>query len=98
MQPVGKSSQSFSPTILEVRDGQQFTWRGRLFLPFLFDGTHHFILEPVGTDRSRFVQYEEFKGIFVPFVGYEPYRQGWAKMNAALKQRAEAQGTSDTTP
>jgi hypothetical protein len=95
MQPVGKSSQSFSPTILEVRDGQQLAWRGRLFLPLLFDGTHHFVVKAVGTDRSLFVQYEEFQGIFVPFVSYEPYRLGWDKMNAALKQRAEAQETSD---
>ncbi|MGD0680281.1 MAG: SRPBCC domain-containing protein [Polyangiaceae bacterium] len=89
MQPVGKSQQSFSPTILQIDPERQLVWRGRLWIPMLFDGTHHFIVEPRAGGGSHFVQYEDFSGIFVPFVGFEPFRQGWEKMNASLKKRAE---------
>ena len=91
MQPVGKSATSFSPTILDVQQERHLIWRGRLLLQLVFDGTHHFMLEALDGGRSRFVQYEEFQGVFVPFVSLEPYRQGWARMNGALKEAAEAQ-------
>ena len=90
MQPVGKDRQSFSPTVLHVDPGRRLVWRGRLLLPWLFDGTHSFTIEPLDAGSVRFTQHEDFAGIFVPFVGFEPYRQGWQRMNAALKQRAEA--------
>jgi len=89
MQPVGKSAQSFSPKVLEVEHMRKLVWRGRLGVPGLFDGTHQFTIERVGDNAVKFTQHEDFSGIFVPFVGFEPYRQGWEKMNAALKQRAE---------
>ena len=90
MQPVGKDRQSFAPTVLSVEQGRRLVWRGRLLLPWLFDGTHTFSIEPAGPGSVRFTQHEDFAGIFVPFVGFEPYQEGWERMNAALKQRAEA--------
>lgn len=89
MQPVGKDAQSFSPTVLEVSRHRKLVWRGRLGIPGLFDGTHYFVIEPVSARSVKFSQYEDFSGILVPFVGFEPYRKGWEKMNAALKRRAE---------
>jgi hypothetical protein len=89
MQPVGKDKQSFKPKVLEVDHQKRLVWRGRLFMPFLFDGTHHFTIEPIDASSVRFTQYEEFRGIFVPFAGFAPYREGWLRMNHALKQRAE---------
>jgi hypothetical protein len=89
MQPVGKSAQSFSPTVVEVSPHRKLVWRGRLGVRGLFDGTHYFVIEPKSDSSVKFSQHEDFSGIFVPFVGFEPYRQGWEKMNAALKQRAE---------
>jgi len=89
MQPVGKDKQSFSPKVLEIDHGRRLVWRGRLLIPWLFDGTHSFTIERVGTGSVKFTQYEDFEGVFVPFVGFEPYHQGWELMNAALKKRAE---------
>jgi hypothetical protein len=91
MQPVGKDEQAFSPKVLELTEGRRVVWRGRLFLPLLFDGTHQLIVEPIDDHATRVTQYEEFKGLFVPFVGFEPYKQGWSKMNEALKERAETE-------
>ena len=90
MQPVGKDPQSFSPKVLEVdRRRHKLVWRGRLGIPWLFDGTHHFFIERVSDTSVKFTQHEDFCGVFVPFVSFDPYRRGWEKMNAALKQRAE---------
>jgi hypothetical protein len=89
MQPVGKSAQAFSPVVTEVEAGKRFSWRGRLVMPGLFDGTHHFVVEPLAGGRTRFTQTEDFSGILVPFVGFSPYEAGWERMNRALKARAE---------
>ena len=60
-------------------------------LPGIFDGEHHFELQP-RNGGTLFVQREAFKGILVPLVGgvLEKTRRGFEQMNAALKQRAEA--------
>jgi hypothetical protein len=90
MKPVGKSPVDFSPLILEVQPQRHIVWRGRLVMPGLFDGTHQFIIEPLAADRVRFTQQESFRGLFVPFLDYEPFLAGWRRMNEALKRRAEA--------
>jgi hypothetical protein len=89
LKPVGESAKSFAPVVTEVNAGRRFSWRGRLVAPGLFDGTHHFVLEPLPGRRTRFTQTEDFSGIFVPFVGFGPYKAGWERMNQALKARAE---------
>ena len=89
MRPVGKADTTFSPTVLEVAFERQLSWRGRLGVPGLFDGEHHFRLEPTGGRGIRLVQEEHFSGLLVPFVGFEPYRLGWVRMNVAIKRRAE---------
>lgn len=96
MQPVGKSAQSFSPEILELEPRRKLVWRGRLGIPGLFDGTHYFFIEPVSASSVKFRQREEFSGIFVPFVGFDPYEKGWEKMNAALKRRVEQSQPSES--
>jgi hypothetical protein len=89
MQPVGKGAQSFSPEVLELTKGRRVVWRGRLVMPGVFDGRHTLVVERLGPNRSRFTQDESFSGLLVPFAGFEPYRAGWERMNAALKARAE---------
>ena len=48
MRPVGKANDAFSPTVLVVEPERHLAWRGRLGVPGLFDGEHHFRLEPSG--------------------------------------------------
>jgi len=90
MQPGGKDQQSFSPKLLALESGRKLVWRGRVWIPWLFDGEHSFTIERIDSRSVRFTQHEDFAGIFVPFVSFEPYHQGWELMNAALKRRAEA--------
>lgn len=98
MQPVGKGAQSFSPKVLELENGRRIVWRGRLLMPGLFDGRHVFTIDRRGPSSSRFTQEESFGGLFVPFVGFDPYRAGWERMNRALKARAEALAASRPAP
>ena len=65
---------------------------GRLFLPGLFTGQHHFRIEDQGSS-CRFHQSEHFSGILLAFLGtgmLHATRRGFEAMNSALKQRAEA--------
>jgi hypothetical protein len=98
MKPVGGSPQRFSPKVLEVTEGREITWQGTLFLPGLFDGTHHLRIEPLDDHRVLFTQTEDFAGIFVPFVDFNPYRKGWEKMDEALKIRCEEKNSIGLTP
>lgn len=90
MSPVGRPPRTFSPTVLEVKTPRRLVWRGRLVMPGLFDGTHRLIVESLDAGRTRFTQEETFRGLLVPFVGFEPYLAGWRRMDEALKARAEA--------
>ena len=66
--------------------GERLVWRGRLLVPGLFDGRHRFAIVRLDADHVRLTQDEDFSGIF---VGFDPYRSGWEKMNEAIKRRSE---------
>jgi len=89
MVPVGKKAQSFAPRVLEVEPDEELVWRGRVGVPWLFDGRHSFTIERVDQDTVVFRQHERFAGLFVPFVGLGPYRAGWERMDRALVERVE---------
>ena len=92
--PPGGKAMTFTPTVTLVEPEQAFRWLGRLFLPGLFDGEHIYEITPLADDRVRFVQREEFRGVLVPLFWKNldtQTRQGFEEMNAALKQRAEAE-------
>ncbi len=92
IQPPGGSGMTFRPTVLKVEPQREFRWLGHLIMPGLFDGEHIFTIEPLGPDRVKFVQREEFRGILVSlmlrFIG-ENTRRGFEAMNQALKIEAE---------
>ena len=72
---------------------REFAWRGRTLVPGLFDGMHHFRLEPRSVDSVCFVHGEHFSGVLVPLLRRSletTTRQGFETMNAALKTRAES--------
>jgi hypothetical protein len=93
LQPPGGRGMTFRPTVLVVEPEREFRWIGSLGIPGIFDGEHRFSIEPVGPERTRFVQEERFSGVLAPvilrFIG-ESTREGFAAMNRALKTRAEA--------
>jgi hypothetical protein len=82
--------------VLEVVPGRTLRWLGHLLIPGLFDGEHHFTIEPLDANRSRFVQQERFSGLLVPLFAKsldEHTLAGFQAMNAALKAGAEANCT-----
>ncbi len=90
--PPGGGGMTFRPTVTKVEPGREFRWLGHVLFPGLFDGEHIFELEPLGSDRTRLVQREEFRGILAWLlhwsVGYAT-RRGFELMNQKLKELVE---------
>jgi hypothetical protein len=92
MRPPGGRGMQFRPTVLAAAPSQELRWLGQLGVPGLFDGEHRFRIEPLGTNRVRFVQEERFTGLLAPLVLRfieSGTRRGFEAMNQALKVRAE---------
>ena len=92
IQPSGASGMTFRPTVLKAESNRELRWLGHLLIPGLFDGEHIFTIEPLGTNRVRFVQREIFTGLLVPLFtkGLDTKtRRSFEEMNRALKVRAE---------
>lgn len=92
-----RDSMTFRPTVQAVEAGRSLEWLGRLIIPGLFDGRHHWELESTETG-TRVTQSEQFTGILVPFMGklIRDTEQQFAASNAALAAQAEARTTSGT--
>ncbi len=77
--------------VLEVVPGARLRWRGGLPVPGLFTSFDDFMIEPLGSDRSRFAHDATFHGLLVPlFVStVHSAEDGFELMNAALKRRVE---------
>jgi len=92
--PPGKRGMVFKPTVLVVRPGRELRWLGRLVLPGLFDGEHCFLIKPLDEGRVRFTHEERFSGLLVGLARgmLSATESGFHAMNAALKERAEADG------
>jgi len=91
LEPPGGMSITLHPTLLEVVPNHTLRWLGRLVLPGIFDGEHHFILVSLGANRTRFVQQERFTGVLVPAFASSLDKHtlaGFQAMNAALRTRA----------
>ena len=93
MQTPGGRAMTIKPTVTEVEDGKVFEWLGHLMVPGLFDGRHRFEIQ--ATENGTLLRQDEyFTGVLV-----RPLRKsldtgtlsGFEAMNAALKERAEAQ-------
>lgn len=92
IQPPGGRAMRFRPRLLAANPDRELRWLGHLGVPGVFDGEHSFRIEPLDTDRVRFVQEESFAGLLAPLVlrfVERGTRQGFEAMNRALKARAE---------
>lgn len=93
LQTEGGKPMRMRPTVITCESGREFAWLGRLVIPKIFDGEHHFTIDPLGDDRVRFRQWERFAGVLLPFVGgmlENKTRPAFERMNRALKERAES--------
>jgi hypothetical protein len=90
--PPGKKGMEFKPTVIVAEPGRELAWLGRLLVPGLFEGEHHFELEDLGRGRTRFVQREVFKGLLTGILGrmLDNTLAGFREMNQALKRRVES--------
>lgn len=92
MQAPGHKPMSFTPTVTRVEPGRGFSWLGKLWVKGLFDGHHHFDIEQGPNGEVVLTQSEDFAGLLAPLlmrtIGHET-REGFAQMNAALKERIE---------
>lgn len=90
--PPNERPFTFRPRVLVVEPGHALEWLGRTGgIPFLFDGHHRFLVEPIGEGRVRFTQTESFKGLLVPLLGslLKKTGEGFRLMNEALRDRAQ---------
>lgn len=100
IEPPDSRSMTFSPKVVAVDPGERFAWRGRLLVPFVFDGYHEFHIEPIEgeegeADRTRVLHRETFRGLLVPFLLDEGnVGAGFEAMNRALAERAEARAAT----
>jgi hypothetical protein len=84
---------TFRPRVTVAEPGRELRWRGRLLMPYLFDGEHYFILDPApGGTRLR--HGERFAGILVPLVPVTDFTNDFSAMNAALQVEAEARAAA----
>jgi hypothetical protein len=92
-EPPGGMATTLHPSLLEVVRNRSLRWIGRLLVPGIFDGEHHFVLEPLEDNRTRLVQEERFTGLLVPLFASSLDQHtlaGFHAMNSALKTRLEA--------
>ena len=91
VQPPGRRSATFRPTVLTAEPARELRWIGRVLIPGIFDGEHSLVLEPTATGGTRFTQAERFSGVLVRLLSgdIDSTEVGFRQMNEALKARAE---------
>ena len=84
---------TFRPRVLRADPERELRWRGKLFVPGLYDGEHSFRIEARDEGGSRLVQSERFSGLLVGPINRrygERTERTFRAVNEALKARAEA--------
>ena len=93
IQSDGNEPMDFKPIVLINNENEEFRWKGKLIVKGVFDGEHYFILEKIDTNRTKFIQGENFSGIlsgiFMLMIR-EDTEGGFNSMNMALKNRVES--------
>lgn len=92
LQIEGMKPASFKPRILSVTPGENYCWRGKLFVRGLFDGTHYFRLEKMEDGKTLLTQGENFQGILCAPILKRIERstlEAFEKMNQALREQVE---------
>lgn len=99
IEPPGSKGMTFRPVLLAVDAPRELRWLGHFGVRGIFDGEHAFVIEPLGSNRVRFVHRERFSGLLVPLLWRTldtNTRQGFEVMNRAIKARTEAEANGHT--
>jgi hypothetical protein len=89
---ISGKNRSYYPIITKCETNKELRWKGKSFLPGIFDGERVFVLKKSDDDKVSFSHKEIFSGLGVKLVGNkldENLREGFVRMNEALKVRAE---------
>ena len=89
---ISGKKRTYYPIITRCETNKELRWKGKSFLPGVFDGERIFILENSNDDKIIFSHKEIFSGLGVRLVGNkldESLRESFVTMNEALKARAE---------
>ncbi len=80
------------PVLVTCDPEREIRWRGKWGAAFLLQGEHFVRLVAVGAHRTRVIHGEDFRGVFVRFMGRKLtlIARGFVFMNQALKRRVEA--------
>ena len=92
LQPPGNKGMTFKPRVLRMEPGKELRWIGKLWVPYLFDGEHTFQIIAHPDSTCTFIQYERFRGLFVPLLKTmldRDTQSGFDQMNTALKGLCE---------
>lgn len=70
-----------------------FVWKGHFAAPCLFSVRHSFLFEPIGENKTHFIQIHENSGLLIPYLALRgiycaSYRR-YLDFNEALKKRCE---------
>ena len=82
----------YHPIITRFEINKELRWKGKSFLPGIFDGERIFLIDKTADNKVAFFHKELFSGLGVKLVGNkldENLSEGFEKMNLALKKRAE---------
>ncbi len=91
---------TFEPVVLASEPGKEFRWKGKLLYPGIFDGEHYFLFEEVDSTQTRFIQGEEFSGVFSGIIStlvLKDTEAAMEAMNQALKERVQTRYNTNTT-
>ncbi len=89
---ISGKKRTYFPIITKCEINRELRWKGKSFLPGIFDGERIFVIEKSNDNRVSFLHKEIFKGLGVKLVGNKldvDLRESFVKMNKALKARAE---------
>ena len=92
IQTVRGKERTYYPIITKFEIDKELRWKGKSFLPGIFDGERIFIIGKSTNNQVSFLHKEIFTGLGVKFVGDKlgkDLKESFDKMNISLKSRAE---------
>jgi hypothetical protein len=92
IQREGKTPVRVRPCIVTFRPPRELRWLARLLLPGLIDREHRFVVEPLGSERSRLIHEGRARGLLVPFFRRMlngQVQRSFEAMDRALKRVSE---------
>lgn len=90
---ISGKQRTYFPIITKCEINRELRWKGKSFLPGIFDGERIFVIEKSNDNKVSFLHKEVFKGLGVKLVGNkldQDLRESFVSMNNALKTRAES--------